>query len=100
MAKLVSLVQELEGFAKGIYVDGSYVTDKLAPNDIDGLIVLPRGFNYSSAEGRVLERIITEAERNYLDLHAYEEETTILHQWVRFFSHDRDSNLKGIVYIG
>jgi len=48
MAKLEAFVHELRasGMVRAIIVNGSFVTNKEAPNDIDLLIVLPAGHDF------------------------------------------------------
>jgi hypothetical protein len=48
MQKLESFLQELRsaGIVRALIVDGSFVTTKMAPNDIDLLIVLPTGHDF------------------------------------------------------
>jgi hypothetical protein len=48
LLKLYNLVKD---FAHGIYIDGSYVTSKLAPNDVDVIVVLPKEFDFNSDNG-------------------------------------------------
>lgn len=95
--KLAQLIDEVRAFASCIYVDGSYVTDELAPNDVDVILVLPAGFVWAGHEARTVDRVVRYAERNYLEIFPVEKGSPEFNYWVNHFRSDRDSNRKGIV---
>lgn len=88
--------------AKRLLIDGSFVTDKPDPHDIDAVILLPVDFQAQVRLG--LEPAI-ELEQMLLTRRPEElfgaEDETDLDEWVAFFSRTRelDGRLKGLVEI-
>ena len=65
--ELFNLVEE---YAIGMYIDGSYVTNKIAPGDIDILLIVPEDFDYQTSEGQKLATFLRIAKTKYrLDLY-------------------------------
>lgn len=106
---LRELLVWLQDVAVGVYIDGSYVTRKLAPGDVDLLIVLPRGFNWDGPEGRELEvRLREEWKRKQKEQHRLHmfygvkgENVSTMCSLVRGWKQDWNRNLepKGIIYV-
>lgn len=80
-----------------IYIDGSYITSKLVPSDIDMLIVLRSDFDVDN----YLWRLRTpERKRQGLDIHVYRENDIGLDRMLTGFKTDRDKKVpKGIVIL-
>lgn len=90
---------DVSSFAIGMYVNGSFVTDSLGPSDVDIILLLPPGFSASSSAGRTLHAVQQRAARWEWDLFPVEENSFWHHYWLDFFTHDRQGNEKGIVYM-
>jgi hypothetical protein len=88
--------------AKRFFVDGSFVTCKPEPNDVDAVVWLPRGFAQRVSNGNV-EAI--ELETMLLTRHPEEifgaEDRLDWDDWLEFFSRTRepDGRRKGLVEI-
>lgn len=88
--------------AKRLLLDGSFVTDKSEPNDIDAVVLLPEDFATQVESGRepaceLEEMLLT---RQPAELFAAEDEQDWM-GWVDFFSRTRepDGRRKGLVEI-
>jgi hypothetical protein len=88
--------------ARRLLIDGSYVTAKAEPDDVDAVVLLPGDF------GRQIEQSIEaalELEQMLLTRHPEEifaaEDETDWDQWVEFFSRTREPNgrRKGLVEV-
>jgi len=83
-------------------VDGSFVTAKQAPNDIDAVVLLPADFQAQVEHG---SESALELERMLLSRHPEElfaaEDDADWNDWVEFFSRTReaDGRRKGLVEI-
>lgn len=88
-------------FAVRIYIDGSYITSKLAPSDVDILLILPAAFDFDSSEGRELHRLISNKERIHLDIFPRVEgrQDHLIRRRIRGWTTDRDYRAKGIVFL-
>lgn len=64
---LIELYEFVRKFAIGFYINGSYITKKLAPSDVDVMIILPPDFDFESKEGRRLLRMRKNKKTNRLD---------------------------------
>lgn len=85
-----------------LLVDGSFVTDKADPDDIDAVILLPANFQEQIEQGieaalELEEMILT---RRPEEVFAAEDETD-WNEWVEFFSRTReaDGRRKGLVEV-
>ena len=93
---LVQIAIDSEAIA--LFVNGSFVTDKQNPRDIDGVIVLPDAFDTT---GELAERL-RQLHRDYgLDIervaaHDIEERDYLLKD---FFGTDRDGKPRGLVEV-
>lgn len=92
------IVVARESGAIGLYLNGSFVTDKLGPRDIDAVIVLSRDFDLNgpyAARLRVLHRDYgLDIERVAAD--DLEERDYLLNE---FFGTDRDGVPRGLVEV-
>lgn len=98
---LKDFVGHIDAYAIGVYINGSYITKKRAPNDIDIALVLPNGFNPSSPTGRRIRAYQKMKDRYRLHIFAYElsEDDVGLRNMISDWRQDRDGNPKGIVYV-
>jgi hypothetical protein len=88
--------------ARRLMIDGSFVTQKADPNDIDAVILLPRDFEQQIERG-----IVAALELEQMLLTRYPEEIfgaeddADWNDWLEFFSRTReaDGRRKGIVEI-
>lgn len=65
---LLEFYDFVRDFALALYIDGSYVTEKLAPSDVDVMVILPEDFNFESFEARELIRLRKAKKSNFLDI--------------------------------
>lgn len=65
---LTAFYQFVYPFALYIFIDGSYTTNKLSPNDVDLAVLLNRDFDFSSEAGRKLNRFINEKKNFHLHI--------------------------------
>jgi len=88
--------------ARRLLVDGSFVTAKQEPGDIDALVLLPADFQQQVDRGReaALELEAMLLTRNPEEIFAAEDQDD-WEQWVQFFSRTRESDdrRKGLVEI-
>ncbi len=88
--------------AKRLLIDGSFVTDKLDPRDVDAVVLLPVDFQAQIRLGKdpaiELEQILLT--RRPEELFAAEDQTD-WDEWVAFFSRTRefDGRRKGLVEV-
>lgn len=89
--------------ARRLLIDGSFVTAKPEPNDVDAVILLPPNFSaqleVNSAPAVELEQMLLT--RRPEEIFAAEDEAD-WNDWVEFFSRTReaDGRRKGLVEIG
>ena len=88
--------------ATKLLIDGSFVTAKLDPNDVDAVILLPMDFESqieqdSDAASQLEEMLLT---RRPEEIFAAEDDTD-WNEWVEFFSRTRESDVrrKGLVEV-
>lgn len=107
-----SLTKELRQFfhfikyhAIGQYIDGSYVTTKLAPSDIDIIVLLPADFDILSTNGLRLIQLLKSP--RYKNLHIFHyiqvRDDHRFNGLLDDFTHTapQDGRIpKGIIYIG
>jgi hypothetical protein len=105
--KLCALVQEEQraGIAIEIFIDGSFVTDKATPGDIDLVLVVPAEyrsggdlppFRYNAISKQHLRQ------RYQFDVFVARQNSSLYNQQLDFFQHDSrlpSGNTKGILRI-
>ena len=98
---LVEFIEFLRPFAIAIYIDGSYITEKLEPGDVDLAVILPPTFNYNSAEGEKLLKYAGSKDYSHLEIRRYVQgkESHKLINRVDDWMTDRDNHSKGILYL-
>ena len=93
LTQLVAVISQLR-LGTQLVIDGSYLSGKLAPNDIDG-VLLSTGLN----EAATLQQLaVAGVDLMLLDLFVV---TSILRfdRWVQFFSQDRAGNTRGVILL-
>ena len=83
--------------AKKLILDGSFVTAKENPADIDVILVLPDIFDATTREARILLE-----SRIRFNIHLFpvrEGDDEFLQHWIAFFGHDRNGVPKGLVEV-
>ena len=91
----VELIRSVD--AKRLIVDGSFVTAKENPADIDVILVLPDTFDTTTREARILLE-----SRIRFNIHLFpvrEGDNEFFQHWIGFFGHDRDGAPKGLVEV-
>lgn len=98
---MIDFFEFVSDFALGIYINGSYITTKLAPNDVDLLVLLPDDFEFESPEGRLLLRMQGDKKRNHLDIwpRGQMRHRTQIESILRDWTTDREDNVKGIIFV-
>jgi hypothetical protein len=88
--------------AKRLLVDGSFVTAKPSPRDLDAVVLLPEDFEHqlgeeSDSASELEEMLLT---RQPEEIFAAEDEAD-WHEWIEFFSRTReeDGRRKGLVEV-
>jgi len=94
-------VEDVKDFALGMYINGSYITKKRAPEDIDIVLVVHDSFNPSSPDGRVIRKYQMNRGQFYLHIFVYRQtlESRNIQSMVDYWQRDRDGNRKGIIYM-
>lgn len=98
---LMEFIEFLRPFAIAIYIDGSYITSKLEPGDVDLAVILPPKFNYNSTEGEKLLEYAKSKDYSHLEIrrHVQGKQSQKLTKRVDDWTTDRDKNPKGILYL-
>jgi len=88
-------------FALGIYINGSYIANKLSPSDVDLVLVLPSDLQYDPSKLVRLIRIQNHKDMYSLHLFTFfqAQHNKELQHRIRFFREDRNGNPKGIIYV-
>ncbi|RJP21980.1 MAG: hypothetical protein C4527_22690 [Candidatus Omnitrophota bacterium] len=88
--------------ARRLLINGSFITAKDEPNDIDAVILLPSNFEHQIAEGvaAAMELVESLSTRRPEEIFAAEDEND-WEDWVEFFSRTRefDGRRKGLVEV-
>ena len=80
-----------------LILDGSFVTDKKEPNDIDAILVVPDDFNTTTREAHIL----LESKIRF-NIHLFpvrKNDNEFLQQWIEFLGHDRNGEPRGLVEV-
>lgn len=86
-------------FAATIYVDGSFITQKLSPNDVDLIVVLPASFDFATEIARRLERYQRKGSSLHIFVYRRGRDETQLADLLEYFQLDRGGHLKGVVQV-
>ena len=105
-ANLAELVGELmrSDLVAAVVVDGSFITAKSTPNDIDLLLVLKSGHDWSADLGAFDYRLVSSARvrrRFGFDVLVAEDGSKLYQRYVKFFSGTRENpdDVKGVLRI-
>lgn len=83
--------------AKRLILDGSFVTVKEDPADIDLILVLPDSFDTTTREARILLE-----SRVQFNIHLFpvrERDDEFVQHWIAFFGQDRNAVPRGLVEV-
>lgn len=100
LRRWIELIRQIGG--QRLLVDGSFVTAKLQPNDIDAVVLLPHDFELQIESGMSaaleLERMLLS--RHPEELFAAEDEAD-WNEWIEFLSRTRevDGRRKGLIEV-
>lgn len=95
---LWEFIKFIQYHAIRIYIDGSYTTNKLAPNDVDLLVILkPNFYSNLAAADRLLKFVVNN--KNKLHIFAYTQGHESVKAYLEWFKNDRNLRPKGIVFI-
>ena len=100
--QLLEFFDFIQHFAVGIYIDGSYVTSKLSPSDVDVLVILPNDFDHKSNYGWRLNNYRNSRKKSRTKIDVFfqrEEDKEIIQSRLDDWCKDRDANPRGIVYV-
>lgn len=103
-SSLTKNLKEFVNFAKlyalKIYIDGSYVTNRLSPSDVDLLVIFPHKFLHEPSHERTrLSKFQKDREHNKLHIfpHAEGRDDQKTLEMLEWFMTDRQGNPKGII---
>lgn len=107
MIKLLEYINEAKQceFIKFLIINGSFISNKLKPNDIDIVVVLTEDFDLTSAEVKPFEYNLTSANRvkriyHYIQVvQVVKENSEFYEEWVGFLCKNKNKELKGILRI-
>lgn len=99
--QLRTFFEFVSDFAVGIYIDGSYITTKLVPSDVDIAVILTDDFDYQSNFGWRLLAYKRNKHKHHLDIFPFklEEQRDFLAKWLDDWCIDGDGNRRGIIYV-
>ena len=83
--------------AKKLILDGSFVTDKESPGDIDAILVVPENFDTTTPEAHLL--LDSHLRFNIHLFPVREGDDEFFQQWITFFGHDRNREPRGLVEV-
>lgn len=96
---LKSLCKAVSEIAHKIYIDGSYITAKQAPSDVDVFIVVDHGYARKDPTGTQLLQHFVYSGKRY-DLHVFvapRSNNRLITKRLDWFTHTRDGREKGII---
>ena len=96
---LLEFCASVEGVAVEIYINGSYVTRKLSPRDVDLMVIFPPNFDMDGPQGNWLERQIIRGRKRGLHIFAYRQrkQKQKIREMMARWTGDRLGNPKGIL---
>jgi hypothetical protein len=83
--------------ASRLILDGSFVTDKEEPNDIDAILVVPDNLDTTTREVHIL--LESKIRFNIHLFSVRESDEEFFQQWIEFFGHDRNGDPRGLVEV-
>jgi hypothetical protein len=94
---LLSLLEKHKNMILHIIIDGSFVTLKPNPGDMDIILILAKDFDFESPEALRLQR--AKAVFNIHLVPLLEEMQSEIRSWTDFFGHDRERRPRGLVEV-
>ena len=95
---LKNFVDTASPYIQAIYIDGSYITTKLAPGDVD-LAVIVRDDISQISDGMKQLSLFQAMFKGDLHIYYFKNGSVPLADMVKFWTKDRDGHLKFIVYL-
>jgi len=95
--KLIKLLRKHKKSIKKILLNGSFVTSKELPGDLDCILIVKNDFNFSSPEAKQLQ-----SAKKLFNVHLFtfiEEDVVRYHRLIDFFGHDQDKKSKGLLEV-
>lgn len=99
---LVEFYKEIKIYCISFFIDGSFITSKLLPGDIDFLIILKEDMFMNSLERGLIVGILQKWRAINPDIYAFpqRQEQGLILQYFTLFTHDKKSKKeKGIISI-
>jgi len=82
---------------KRLILDGSFVTSKESPGDIDCIMIIENNFRFTP---EIVEKLVNSKKLYNIHLFIFEEKDTERHRGIfNFFGKDKDLNPKGIIEV-
>ena len=83
-----------------VYVDGSFTTAKISPNDVDLLVIVSSNFSRNlSIKNKYIELLTKYKGSLHIFLKIEGVDTNQINDLLITFTHDRDGNNKGIILL-
>lgn len=95
--KLLKLLFPFKKNIKHIILDGSFVTSKESPADIDCIMIIENNFRFTP---EIVEKLCDSEKLYNIHLFMFEEKNTERHrEMLNFFCKDRDLKPKGVIEV-
>lgn len=94
---LIQLLHKHKESIKRFLLDGSFVTEKGLPGDVDCILIVRDDFDFNSPEAKQLRH--SKKLFNAHMLVAMEEDTIEWRKLINFFGHDQDRKPKGLIEV-
>ena len=95
--EVVTIVKKIRKTIDRFFLDGSFVTEKEHPGDIDCILIIKVGFDLDSDEATRLHNA-----KELFNCHmliAEEGDRELIRKHINFFSHDNDEKPKGLLEV-
>jgi predicted nucleotidyltransferase len=97
LESFVELLSRNKENVERLLVNGSFVTDKETPNDIDCILVVKNSFDFRSKDAK---KLINAKKQFNIHLQTFtEDDKGEFKGFLDLFSHDRDRNPKGLLEV-
>jgi len=94
---MFNLLHKHKAQIKSLLLNGSFVSDKEEPGDIDCILIVKKDFDFDAHEARLLNN-----SKNLFNIHLIrlmEEDYPQISHSINFFGHDREGKPKGILEV-
>ena len=86
---LKEFLQFIKSYAIEIYIDGSFITSKLSPNDVDVFVVLSASFYQNGQAMLRLADFLSLSKSNHLHIQHFSKGHKDIHGMMNWFTHTR-----------